>query len=145
MSGAADQKWTKDESGKLVMPPKQSDYLDWLLSETRDPPTEPEWCALKGVAQDTVRKWRADRRFREMWERRSVEMHVSPDKMHRVLGVLFKSATSLGDVAAAKSYLAYMDKFMPPKQVQRDASVAHMTDAELRQEIEGILDAGFGL
>lgn len=139
-----ESKWQKDESGKLVMPELQSEFLDWLLADERIPDTEAEWCRAHSLGRDTVRKWRSDRRFKEVWERRSIEKHVSPDRLHKVLEVLYRSATATGDVAAAKQYLLYTEKLLPPREIQRDASVAHMTDVELRSELEGILAAGFG-
>jgi len=126
------------------MPDAQSDYLDWLITDDKMPDTEAEWCRLHGVARDTVRKWRQDRRFKEAWERRSVEKHISPDRLHKVIDVLYHSAVGTGDVAAAKQYLLHTEKYMPPREVRRDASVAHLTDAELVAEVEGILAAGFG-
>jgi len=146
MATTPDTKWRKDESGNLVMPTAQSDYLDWLLTDEHErfPDTEAEWSRLYEVARDTVKKWRQDRRFKEAWERRATEKNISPDRLQKVIDVLYRSAVGTGDVAAAKQFLLYAEKLMPPKTVQRDASVAHMTDVELRAEVEGILAGGFG-
>lgn len=141
-----DKKWSKDESGKIVMPELQSEYLDWLLTDTQDryPDTEAEWCRAHNVARDTCAKWKRDRRFKEQWERRATDKNVSPDRLQRVIDVLYNSAVGTGDVAAAKQFLLYAEKLLPPKEVRRDASVTHLTDAELLAEVDAIATAGFG-
>lgn len=142
-----EKKWSRDDSGNLVMPALQSEYLDWLLDDGKErfPDTEAEWCRAHNVARDTCRKWKQDRRFREQWERRATERNISPERLHRVIDVLYDAAVRTGDVAAAKQYILYSERLLPPKAVKRDASVMHMTDAELRAEVEGILAAGFGV
>lgn len=144
MDSFSDTRWRRDESGQLVMPERQSDYLDWLISDDKFPETEAEWCKLHGVERGTVKKWRQDRRFREMWERRAVEKNVSPDRLQKVIDVLYHAAIGTADVQAAKQFLLHVEKYMPPREIKRDASVAQLTDAEIRAEIEGILASGFG-
>lgn len=139
-----EKKWSKDDSGKAVMPELQSEYLDWLLSDDRFPDTEAEWCRAHNVARDTCAKWKRDRRFKEQWERRATDKNISPDRLQRVIDVLYTSAVGTGDVAAAKQFLLYAEKLLPPKEVRRDASVMHLTDAELLAEVNGIVAAGFG-
>lgn len=141
-----EKKWQKDEAGKLVMPVLQSAYLDWLLTDDKDrfPDTEAEWCRAHSVARDTCAKWKRDRRFKEQWERRATEKNISPDRLQRVIDVLYTSAVGTGDVAAAKQFLLYAEKLLPPKEVRRDASVMHLTDAELLDEVDAIKASGFG-
>lgn len=139
-----EKNWSKDASGKLVMPQIQSDFLDWLLSDEKVPRTEQDWCTRFGVARGTTKKWKQDRRFKEVWERRAVEKNVSPERMHKVMDVLYNSAVGQGDVAAAKQYLLHTEKYLPPREIKRDASLSHMTDAELLEEMQAIVDAGFG-
>lgn len=138
----SEQYWQKDSQGNMVPPQLQSDYLDWLLDSDRFPAREQDWCDLNGVAQGTVKKWKADRRFKEMWERRATERAISPERLQQVIEVLFTSATATGDVAAAKQYLLYAEKLMPPKEIRRDNSVAHLTDDELVAEMRALLADG---
>lgn len=138
------QIWRADESGNLIMPDLQSEFLDWLLADEKDPPTEKEWALEAGVPHGTVKKWKQDRRFKEMWERRSSERMTDPDRLQEIVGVLYQSAIKSRDIKAAKDYLLWAEKFLPPKEIKRDNSVAHMTDQQLRAEIEAILATGFG-
>lgn len=134
-----DQYWSEDSQGNLVPPQLQSDYLDWLLSDERMPPTKREWCLLQNVPEGTVSKWESDRRFKAEWERRAQERTISPERLQAVIDVLYKNATDMQDVGAAKQFLLYAEKLMPPKEIRRDNSVAHLTDAELCAEVETIL------
>ncbi len=133
--------WTTDpDSGEKVMPSDWSEFLDWLLSEVREPATQKEWAVENGVNERTVRRWKADSRFIREWDRRAAELNVHPERTQAVVDALFKQAAD-GDVKAATLYLQYIDKFTPKRRVvvddERDAS--GMSDAELAAELEQLV------
>lgn len=117
---------------------KQSAFLDWLLMVPKVPPTQKAWCEANQVTEGTVRTWRKQRKFLLEWERRAMEFNISVDRTQGVLDTLH-SAAIRGDVNAAREYLKYVDKLMPPKQVDRDSSVKDLSDAELEAELKGLL------
>ena len=50
--------WVTDpETGEQVMPATWAKYLDWLLSEVREPSTSKAWAAENGFNDRTVRRW----------------------------------------------------------------------------------------
>lgn len=132
-------KWSKDDAGRDVIPEKQSQFLEWLLSDVRNPETEREWAEANGFSPDTVKKWKQNRKFREEWERRALDRNISVETTQDVMRTIIKAAKR-GDITAAKHYMQYVERLMPTKQVERDDSVAHLTDEELESEIRGLLD-----
>lgn len=133
-----ENKWRKDDSGRWVMPEKQSLFLDWLLSDNKTPPTEKQWAEEHGVNAATVRDWKNNIKFRSEWERRAMERNISVETTQDVIQTL-KKAASRGDVQAAKFYMNYVEKFAPPRQVERDDSVSHLTDEELEAELLSLI------
>jgi hypothetical protein len=136
-----DPYWTRDKSGKLIMPELQSRYLDWLLEEDRQG-TDKTWARENGVSWETIKKWKQDPRFKEMWERRSVERNLNPGRLQKMIDVLYESAVKSRDYKAAKDYLSWAEKFLPPKEIRRDNTVSHLTDDELIAEIEALVQEG---
>ena len=133
--------WVTDpDSGEKVMPSDWSEFLDWLLSEVREPGTQQEWAVENGVNERTVRRWKDNSRFIREWDRRAAELNVHPERTQAVVDALFKQAAD-GDVKAATLYLQYIDKFTPKRRVvvddERDAS--GMSDAELAAELEQLV------
>ena len=45
------------------MPDTWKKYLDWLLTEDREPSTTKAWAVENGVNDRTVRRWKSDPRF----------------------------------------------------------------------------------
>lgn len=134
-------KWRKDATtGQWIMPEKQSRFLDWLLSDPKDPPTQKAWAEANAVNDKTIGDWKRNTKFRSEWERRAVEKNISIENTQDVIQTLYKAAKR-GDTQAAKFYMSYVEKFLPPKRVERDDSVAHLTDAELEAEMRALLDS----
>ncbi len=133
-----ENKWRKDDSGRWVMPEKQSLFLDWLLSDPKVPDTEKQWAEDHGLNVSTIRDWKNNIKFRSEWERRAQERNISVETTQDVIKTLKKAATR-GDVQAAKFYMSYVEKFLPPRQVERDDSVAHLSDEELEAEIMSLI------
>ena len=133
--------WKTDpDSGEKVMPEQWGEFLDWLLSEVREPATQKEWGAERELNDRTVRRWKADPRFVREWDRRAAELNVHPERTQSVVDALYRQA-SQGDVKAAALYLQYIDKFTPKRRVmvddQRDAS--GLSDNELAAELEELV------
>ena len=130
--------WTTDpETGEKVMPDTWKNYLDWLLSEVREPATSKAWALENGFNDRTVRRWKADSRFIREWDRRAAELNVHPERTQSVVDALHKAAVA-GDVKAASLYLQYIEKFTPRRKVvvedERDAQ--SFSDDELASLLE---------
>lgn len=132
--------WQKHD-GKWIMPEKQSRFLDWLLTpkEEREHKTQMAWCEANGVGIHTPADWKRDRRFRREWEDRAAAKNIGVDRMQSVIDTLYEAAVN-GDVAAAKLYIQEVEKLRPPRQLEADRDVEHLSDEELEAEIRGLLD-----
>ena len=134
--------WKTDpETGQQVMPDKWKAYLDWLLSESREPATTRDWAVANDVNERTVRRWKADSRFIREWDRRAAELNVHPERTQSVVDALHAAAVG-GDVKAASLYLQYIEKFTPKRRlvVDDDRVVSGLSDAELHAELESLMD-----
>lgn len=133
--------WNWDnQTNTWQMPDLQSKFLDWLLSDPKDPETRAEWCEQNEVHYDTPKRWKRDKRFQEEWERRAREKNISVDRVQSVVDSLHKAALN-GDVKAASLYLQYIDRFVP-KQVVRveDRDTKALSDAELMAELRELTE-----
>lgn len=120
------------------MPDLQSKFLDWLLSDPKDPPTRPEWAKLHGLHPDSTKRWKRDKRFQEEWERRAKEKNISVDRVQSVVDALHAAAVN-GDVKAANLYLQYIDRFTPKKIVRaEDVSTSVLSDEQLMAELRAL-------
>ena len=133
--------WKTDpDSGEKVMPEQWGEFLDWLLSEVREPATQKEWCAERGLNDRPVRRWKADSRFVREWDRRAAELNVHPERTQSGVDALYRQAAQ-GDVKAPALYLQYIDKYTPKRRVMvddhRDAS--GLSDIELAAELEELV------
>lgn len=124
--------WRQDGDGRMVMPPLQSDFLDWLLSleSEREHRTMKAWADAHGVNPSTLGAWKKDRRFRAEWERRADAKNISVDRIQNVMNTIYEAAAN-GDVQAAKLYLQEIQKVRPPKMVEEDEDLAAMSDDDL--------------
>ena len=134
-------KWQTDpESGQQVMPSDWSEFLDWLLSDDREPRTQKEWALDRGVNDRKLRRWKSDPGFVREWDRRAAELNVHPERTQSVVDALYKQAAQ-GDVKAASLYLQYVEKFTPKRQLIVDeAEASSLSDDALIDELEGLLD-----
>ena len=134
--------WKTDpETGEQVMPDKWKSYLDWLLSEGREPATTREWAIQNDVNERTVRRWKNDSRFIREWDRRAAELNVHPERTQSVIDALHTAAVT-GDVKAASLYLQYIEKFTPKRRVvvDDDRVVSGLSDSELHAELESLME-----
>lgn len=130
-----DSRWRSDDDGNPLMPEKQSEFLDWLLSDIKVPHSQSQWCSQNDVHERTVQGWKKDIRFKREWERRAGEKNISPDRIQDMVNTLY-NAGKQGDTKAAMSYLAYVEKFMPPPTRETaDKGIQGMTDEELDRAI----------
>ncbi len=133
--------WVTDpDSGEQVMPGQWTEFLDWLLSEVREPDTQKEWCEERGLNDRTVRRWKVDSRFVREWDRRAAELNVHPERTQSVVDALYRNAAQ-GDVKAAALYLQYIDKFTPKRRVlvEDDRDASGLSDEELAAELDGLI------
>lgn len=134
--------WNWDnQSNSWQMPELQSKFLDWLLSDPRDPATRKEWAAQNGVHEDTPKRWKRDRRFKEEWERRAREKNISVDRVQSVVDSLHRAAIN-GDVKAASLYLQYIDRFVPKQVIKvEDRDTVNLSDEELLAELQHLTES----
>lgn len=131
MRSTPDSRWRTDEDGNPLMPSRQAEYLDWLLSDIKVPPSQSRWCAENDVHERTVQGWKREVRFKREWERRAGEKNISPDRIQDMVNTLYNAGKN-GDVKAAQTYLTYVEKFMPPPTRETsDKGIQGMTDEEL--------------
>lgn len=113
-------RWQKDpDTGKLVMPAIQVQFLDWLLTFPRAG-TQAEWARENNVDERGVRRWKADPRFKREWDARAQELNLSPERVQAVLDNLYEIASVGNGAAAVKAgalYLEYVGKFMPARKI----------------------------
>jgi hypothetical protein len=113
MAPRVDTHWTVDEHGHEVMPPLVSEFLDWLLTDPRQPSSQYAWAAEHGLHDDTPRRWKNDKRFIREWERRARELDISIDRVQQVVNQLFRNAITSDNAKDQLAYLQYVDRFTP--------------------------------
>jgi len=127
------------------MPPLQSEFLDWLLTDPREPQTVALWAADHGVHSDSPKRWKRDHRFSSEWERRATEKNISVDRVQSVVDSLHFAAIN-GDTKAASLYLQYIDRFTPKRIVKvEDAETKGLSDQDLLQELQQLTSEFVGL
>lgn len=133
--------WNWDnQSNSWMMPDLQSKFLDWLLSDPRDPSNRTLWAEENGVHPDTPKRWKRDKRFQEEWERRAREKNISVDRVQSVVDALHQAAIN-GDVKAANLYLQYIDRFTPKRIIRsEDTETKSLTDEDLLAELRQLTE-----
>ena len=126
------RKWTVDSSGNHIMPPDQSEFLDWLLTPKNDrqPESQAQWAREHEIRADTVRTWKKDPRFKDEWRRRADETVVSTERISAVMDAMWQQAC-IGNVQAATLYMNHAARLLPPKEVAEDEEFKHLSDEEL--------------
>lgn len=137
-----ESRWDPAHSGVDRIPDLPSKFLDWLLSDPKDPPTVKEWAVENDVNERQTRIWKQDPRFKAEWERRANELNVGVERVQEVLERLRQVFLDTGDVTAAKLWLDRVDRVRPPKKVEEeDSEFADLSDealvAALRDELGG--------
>lgn len=139
MKSTADSRWRMDDDGALVMPQKQSEFLDWVLGDIKSPPSQTRWAVENEVNPRTILTWKRDPRFVQEWERRAAEKNVSPDRIQDMVDTLYQAGKN-GDIKAAKDYIDYVGRFLPPPEKRtNDKGVQGMSDAELDAAIRELV------
>lgn len=131
MQSTADSRWRTDEDGTLLMPQKQSEFLDWLLSDIKVPLSQAKWAVENDVNERTIQTWKRDPRFVSEWEKRAADKNLSPERIQDMVDTLYAAGKN-GDIKAAKDYIDYVSRFMPPPEKRtNDKGIQGMTDEEL--------------
>lgn len=140
-AGAPATQWRK-QGNRWIMPELQSEFLDWLLSlhSERVEKTEIDWARTHGVAATTPASWKRNDRFRVEWAKRAAAKNVSVDRLQMILDMLFEKAIEDGDAQAARQWLTWVERYMPPVTVERDEEAANLSDEELAAELRELLD-----
>lgn len=133
--------WDWDnQSNSWKMPQIQSDFLDWLLSDPKDPASKNAWCEQNGLHPDTPKRWKRDKRFNEEWDRRAKEKNISVDRVQSVVDSLHTAAVN-GDTKAASLYLQYIDRFTPKRIIRtEDAETKSLSDEDLLAELRQLTE-----
>jgi hypothetical protein len=128
-------KWTRSASGDYVIPAKQAEFIEWLLSDHRRPSNQRQWAVENEVHERTVREWKRDRRFLAEWDRRAAEKNVSTERVQAALDTLWRVGTQQGDVQAITKWLEHVNRMRPPVQVAKDEEFEELSDEELVQAL----------
>lgn len=136
-----DTRWGKTADGSHVMPPMQSDFLDWLLADEKQPESQAAWARAHDINPRTLREWKTDHRFRSEWDRRAAEKNVSTEKVQAILDMLHEVAVKEMKVDAAKLWLEHSMKLRPPVTVVKEGDYAKLSDDELVGQLQGLLGA----
>ena len=136
---------TNPETGKyeFILPDKQLEFLEWLVSEDPNKGSERQYAAQRGMASETLRRWKKGMVFRQQWERRLAELNISPQKVQDVVDAMHQKAAA-GDTRAAELYLRYIDRLKPPTVVVTDQSVRSLSDDELAAKLAAHVAAAKG-
>lgn len=108
--------------------------LAWIENQsnpTQDRTSQAKFAAAHNVSEETLRRWKKTEWFRDALDERMRDMHLSQDKVMDVVRAM-QTAASAGDVSAAKTYLAFLERVQPMRTMQEDAAVEQMTDDELQ-------------
>jgi hypothetical protein len=140
-AGGQPAQWRKSESGHLVMPEKQSQYLDWYLEHptSRSPGTLEEWCEWYEVGLNTVKGWHKDPRFKEEHRKRLYERAIDPQQLQPVLDAMHTAASGLADPQAIRQYMTLIERLAPQDPINRDPEVQSMSDEEIVAELRELL------
>lgn len=116
-------------------------FIEWLIDPANSKTPHMRWAEEHGVTERQLRRWKEDKKFREMVAERAAQYNVEPIRIQSVINALYKKATE-GDVKAAEQYLRYVDRLMP----QRLAPIGYqddpqkMSDEELMAELQAMAD-----
>lgn len=133
-------RWIEEAEG-WKMPEAPAKFLEWLLTIPRDPSTQEAYAAQEGLAGRTLRRWKADPRFRKEWEVRAAEVNMGPEKVQAVINNLFTIASTKGDasgVKAAALYLEHVGKYTPTRVLQVEDSKLENMSKEALLELAGL-------
>ena len=122
------------ENGKVVLPERWDQLLDWLVDPSREG-TQKECAERLGYTPQHIPHIKRDPLFRAAMEKRLDELNIRPDRVQEVVESLFKQAKQ-GSTKAAELYLRYVEKLAPPKVVVEDHRASEMSQDELLAALE---------
>lgn len=136
-TSTADDRWTKDKlTGEWIPPPLVEEFVDWMYARARTPATQTEWAREHGIHPDSVKRWKRNPHFKAYMEARAVEINLSPERIQDVLDAIYTAASN-GDVQAAREYLRWAERFLPPPTPPAPPpSAEQLTDEELLAEVK---------
>lgn len=105
-------------------------FIENATNPTAERMSQAKFAELHGVNPETLRRWKKTDWFRDALDERMRELHLSQDKVMDVVRAM-QTAASNGDVQAAKTYLAFLERVQPMKPAQEDSAIEQMTDEEL--------------
>lgn len=114
-------------------------FLDWLctISDERVPPTQAELAKELDISTHTLHALKKDIDFLRDWEVQYRRTVGSPEKQHKVMDALFKTATDRTDprlVPAARAYLEATDAIKPKKiELQVSKPAKELSQEELNE------------
>lgn len=108
----------------------QTEYIAWRANPTRVG-TKTQWATDHAVNITTLRAWEKTQWYQDGLTEALNEMALGTDSIMEVLHGIQRAAAS-GDMAAAKTYLVWVDKINPQREAPKDSrEVENMTDEEL--------------
>jgi transposase-like protein len=131
------------DTKEWLAPSRQQTYIDWLITPryAREPKTLKEFCARLGVHEQTVYRWRKEKRFKDALRKAAEEKNYDTESIQDVVNSVHAAAV-LGDMKAAALYLQYVKELQPVTRViVEDKSVQSMSDEELISMLEEQLAA----
>lgn len=118
---------------------RQQAFLDWLctIKEERVPEHQYQLAEKLNMSESTLSAWKKEPDFLARWDAQYRRTTGSPERMQRVLDMLYETATDRSDprqVAAAKEYRNAVEGVSPQQYeltIRKD--LAQMTDEEFRE------------
>ncbi len=128
--------WNEREVNEqgTVLRDAQYALIEWLLDPNKTG-SMASWAADHNLAYSTVRSWKKDRAFIEVWENKAREYNVSIETTQDIVNALIKKAKD-GDVKAIDLFLKYTERYTPTtKRVVEDRSITALSDVELADKL----------
>lgn len=119
-SAEPERVWLYNETKKQwVVPAKQAEYIEWLLTPDwiREPRLVREMQEKLGVHNQTMYKWRKDKRFQDALRKRADELNADVATTQEVLNAV-QSAAKNGDIKAAQLWLQYRGELTQKTEIQ---------------------------
>ena len=117
---------------------RKQEFLSWLctIKEDRDPSTQKALADKLSVTDQTLKHWKMDPEFLEAWEHNYRRTVGSPERMQRVLDMLFETAVDRSDprqVPAAKEYRQAVEGVRPTQvEVSMKGAAKDLSDDDLQ-------------
>jgi len=137
--------WDFDHAtGEWVMPHIQARYMMWLMGGKTHPVTnKAAWARLYGVHVDSLKRWRRDPRFKDIYEREQKVYWRDPERVGDVMEAM-RLAALKGNVQAGKLWLEATGVYVPTsaKKVETttttdgDGDATTLSDEDLLMELD---------